>query len=110
MNSWKLFTIERLKFMVNIIEVEILYALPDSVFLKKIKIHKNATIEEAILHSQVMTRYPEIDLTRCKVGIFSKIFPLNHTLKANDRVEIYRPLQADPKQARLKRAQKQQQK
>jgi putative ubiquitin-RnfH superfamily antitoxin RatB of RatAB toxin-antitoxin module len=69
---------------------------------------ENTTLVEAIQISRICQRFPEIDLAKAKVGIFSKISAPSTTLKPGDRVEIYRPLMADPKAARKQRAKQEQ--
>ena len=61
-------------------------------------------MEEVINESGILTHFPQIDLSKNKVGIFGKITKLTNTVRAQDRIEIYRPLIADPKEARKKRA------
>lgn len=64
------------------------------------------TIKEAIEFSEALSLFPEIDLNRNKVGIFSKIKDTQTILNDGDRVEIYRELKVDPKEARRRRAEK----
>ncbi len=84
--------------------VEVVYALPDVHILKKITITPGCTIHEAILISQILDQVPGIDLANQKVGIFGKLSPLDTPLHPHDRIEIYRPLIIDPKDARRQRA------
>jgi len=84
--------------------VEVAYARPDQQVLIPVRLPAGATVEEAIRRSGVLERFPEIDLTRNKVGIWSKLSKLDTPLRDRDRVEIYRPLIADPKEVRRKRA------
>ncbi|HFQ4994844.1 TPA: RnfH family protein, partial [Vibrio vulnificus] len=63
-----------------------------------------ATVEEIIRQSGVLEIYPEIDLGKNKVGVFSRLVKLDATVRDKDRIEIYRPLLADPKEIRRKRA------
>jgi len=84
--------------------VEVAYARPDQQVLLPVRLPPGATVEEAIRRSGVLERFPEIDLTRNKVGIWSKLSKLDTPLRDRDRVEIYRPLIADPKEVRRKRA------
>lgn len=86
------------------IEVEVAYARPDEQVILALKVPAGTTIEEAIRLSGVLERFPEIDLATGKVGVFGKVGRLDQTLVAADRVEIYRPLIADPKEARKQRA------
>ncbi len=90
--------------MADEISVEVAYARPDEQVLIPLRLPASATIEEAIRRSGLLERFPEIDLGKNKVGIFSKIAKLDTPLRDKDRVEIYRPLIADPKEVRRKRA------
>lgn len=88
------------------ITVEVCYALPDKQTLLSLEVEVSATIEDIIHQSGILELHPEIDLARNRVGIFSKLAKLTDTLHNGDRVEIYRPLIADPKEVRKQRAQK----
>ena len=84
--------------------VEVAYALSDKQSLISLEVEEGTTIKEAIEASGVLDTYDQIDLTRDKVGIFSKFSTLDTVLREKDRVEIYRPLIADPKKVRKERA------
>jgi putative ubiquitin-RnfH superfamily antitoxin RatB of RatAB toxin-antitoxin module len=84
--------------------IEVAYAKPEEQVILRVEIHPEATAQEAILHSGLLSRFPEIDLERNKIGLFSKPCKLDQLLKDGDRVEIYRPLIADPKESRRNRA------
>lgn len=84
--------------------VEVCYALPDVSFLVKLDVDAGTTIAEAIAVSGVLTQFPEIDLARNKLGLFGKLKPTDTVLRDGDRIEIYRPLQADPMESRRRRA------
>jgi putative ubiquitin-RnfH superfamily antitoxin RatB of RatAB toxin-antitoxin module len=86
------------------IAIEVVFAKPGEQFLHQIHVPADSTIELAIRQSGVLERFPEIDLATNKVGVFGKAAPLKSTLNDGDRIEIYRPLIADPKEARKKRA------
>ncbi|MBT9591742.1 MAG: RnfH family protein [Thiobacillus sp.] len=86
------------------VNVEVVYALPDVQALMQVRLAEGATVEAAIRASGVLEAFPEIDLTKNKVGIFSKLVKLDEIVRDKDRVEIYRPLIADPKEVRRKRA------
>lgn len=87
------------------IAVEILYALPQDCFHREVLVAPETTVRTAIEQSGVLTRYPEIALDSThKVGIYGKVTKLDTALREHDRIEIYRPLIADPKTARKKRA------
>lgn len=85
------------------INIEIAYATPLNQLVIPLQMTEPCTVEQAILQSGILLQYPEIQLENNKVGIFSKVVPLSTLLKDGDRVEIYRPLIIDPKQARLRR-------
>jgi len=86
------------------IRVEVAYARPDEQVIIPLDVPEGTTLEHAIGLSRIQERFPEIDLTSAKVGIFGKLSKLSATLQAGDRVEIYRPLIADPKAVRKQRA------
>lgn len=86
------------------ITVEIAYAKPGEQALEAFQVPVGGSVEEAIRRSGFLERFPEIDLGANKVGIFGKATTLKATLSEGDRIEIYRPLIADPKEARKKRA------
>jgi putative ubiquitin-RnfH superfamily antitoxin RatB of RatAB toxin-antitoxin module len=86
------------------IQVEVVYALPDAQPLQHVRLAEGATVSDAIRASGVLESFPDIDLTKNKVGIFSKLVKLEEVVRNKDRVEIYRPLIADPKEVRRKRA------
>jgi putative ubiquitin-RnfH superfamily antitoxin RatB of RatAB toxin-antitoxin module len=85
-------------------EVEVAYARPDVQVIIPIRVKKGMTLLEAIQLSGVLKNFPEIDLNKNKIGIFGKLTKLDQMLYPGDRVEIYRPLLADPKEIRKKRA------
>ena len=87
-------------------EVEVAFARPDQQLIVKVPAHKGITLREAIDRSGILQHFPEIDLAVNKVGIFGKAATLDTVLQSGDRVEIYRPLIADPKESRRKRAAK----
>lgn len=88
----------------EMIQVEVVYALPEKQMLIELTVPKVTTVQQAIEQSKILTHFPEIDLNRNKVGIFSKLCSLDTRLRAGDRIEIYRSLIADPKAIRQKRA------
>ena len=97
-------------FMVQIetITVELVYIKPGSQINLTLDVEQGSTINQVINTSGLLQRFPEIDLSVNKVGVFSKIKPLNHVLTNGDRIEIYRPLLVDPKEARRRRVKEQQ--
>lgn len=84
--------------------IEVVYAGKDKQKLYLVECEKAITVEAAITQSGVLKDFPEIDLNEQPVGIFAQIVELDHVLKEGDRVEIYRPLIIDPKDARRIRA------
>ena len=88
------------------IMVEVAYALPEEQVIISIKVPTKFNVKQAIERSGVQKKFPSIDLSKNKVGIFGKKTTLDHPLKDRDRIEIYRPLILDPKEMRRKRAAK----
>ncbi len=86
------------------ITVEVAYALPRRQLILELRVDEGTTAEQAIRDSGILQQFPEIDLDSNKVGIFGKPCKLADTLRNGDRVEIYRPLIADPKEIRKQRA------
>lgn len=84
--------------------VEVAYALPRRQLILELHVEDGATAEQAIRASGILEQFPQIDLQHDKVGIFGKPCKLTDTLRDGDRVEIYRPLIADPKEVRKQRA------
>ena len=90
---------------VDQIQVEVVYALPDETFRKSLSVPAGTTLKQAVELSGVQTKHPEIDLSINKTGVYSKLRNPDSILVGGDRVEIYRDLKIDPKEARRKRAQ-----
>ncbi len=86
------------------ITVEVAYALPTEQLIVPVKVQQGTTAEQAILLSGILKKFPDIDLTVNKIGIFGKAVKTDTALRHHDRVEIYRPLIADPKEVRKQRA------
>lgn len=84
--------------------VEVAYALPHIQVIISAEVEQGATVRDVILRSGVLDRFPEIDLEQSQVGIFGKLTKLDQPVRVKDRVEIYRPLIADPKAVRKQRA------
>lgn len=84
--------------------VEVAYALRDEQELIALEIEEGASVREAIERSGILRHYPGIELARGRVGIFGRQVEFDALLQDGDRVEIYRPLVADPKQVRRERA------
>ncbi|MGZ5028334.1 MAG: RnfH family protein [Methylobacter sp.] len=83
--------------------VGVCYAEADRQLWMRLEVPDDSTIEQTINLSGVLKQYPEIDLTKQKVGIFGKIAALDTTVKEGDRVEIYRQITADPQTVQRRR-------
>ncbi len=90
--------------MNSTINIEVVYALSGEQILFRQQVPEGATVAEAIKLCGVLDKYPEIDLAANKLGIFGKLAKLDTVLRDKDRIEIYRPLIADPKEVRRRRA------
>ncbi|AMO47639.1 Electron transport complex, H subunit [Enterobacter sp. FY-07] len=88
------------------IAVEVAYALPEKQYLQRVTLDDGATVEQAIVASGLLDLRDDIDLNVNKVGIYSRPAKLQDVVRDGDRVEIYRPLIADPKELRRQRAEK----
>jgi putative ubiquitin-RnfH superfamily antitoxin RatB of RatAB toxin-antitoxin module len=86
------------------ITVEVAYAFPDRQELLTLRVPADTTLLEALRLSRIQARYPALDLLQISVGIFGRISDLRSSLRNGDRIEIYRPLIAEPKQIRRRRA------
>lgn len=86
------------------IKVEVAYARPDKQVIIPLMVENGCTVEEAVKQSGILDKFPEIDAEKLDLGIFGKATRANTVLRELDRVEIYRPLIADPKEVRRKRA------
>jgi len=92
--------------MPNEILIEIAYALPEEQVIISIKVPTIFNVQQAIEKSGIQKKFPSIDLSKNKLGIFGKKTTLDQPLNDRDRIEIYRPLILDPKEMRRKRAAK----
>lgn len=88
------------------ITVEVAYALPQRQSLLTVSVNRHSTVQQVIEQSGILQQYDDIDLEQQKVGIWSRPVKLDEVVKAGDRIEIYRPLIADPKDLRRRRAEK----
>ncbi|AXQ29261.1 RnfH family protein [Solimonas sp. K1W22B-7] len=86
------------------IRVEVAYALAERQLILELEVPAGTRAGEAVERSGMLRRFPEIDLSRNRLGIFSRPVTADEPLQDGDRVEIYRPLLADPKQVRRQRA------
>lgn len=90
--------------MAEFIQIEVAYAKPDRQDVLAVAVPEGSTIGQVIEASGLLARHPEIDLAKAKVGIFGKLSRMDTPVRARDRVEVYRPLIADPKEVRKQRA------
>ena len=87
------------------IKVEVVYALPNEQALVRLDVPVGTTVQQAVMLSQLPEKFPDISVGgQSKVGIFGRLTKPDTCLRAGDRVEIYRPLLADPKEVRKRRA------
>lgn len=86
------------------ISVEVVCALPGAQHLVELKVARGTTAREAIARSGLLAQLPQIDPDRQKIGVFGRMIKADTVLQEGDRLEIYRPLIADPKDARRRRA------
>ncbi len=86
------------------IYIEIAYATPDNQMILECRVAPGTNPRDAVINSDIAEYFPEIDKEGCDIGIFGKVIRKDHTLENGDRIEIYRPLIADPKEVRKKRA------
>lgn len=90
----------------DMLNIEVVYALPAQQDVIRIQLSPGSTVQDAIAQSGILARHPEIDIGQSKLGIFAKLVKLDALLRDRDRVEIYRPLLADPKEVRKQQASK----
>lgn len=89
-----------------LLSVEVVYALPDRQVLLPLEVEPGTTVCQAIEQSGIRRVFPHIDPERGRVGIFGRLVNQHAVLRNGDRIEIYRPLIADPKDSRRRRARK----
>lgn len=90
----------------KLLQVEVVYGVPEKQKIITISTPENTSIEQAINDSGIKDVFPEIDLSKNKVGIWNRAAKLSDVVEDGDRIEIYRPLIADPKEVRKRRAEK----
>ncbi len=90
--------------MSEMLSIEVIYALPTKQQLVALQLPQGSTVRQAIDASGLLQKYPEIDLAKNRFGVFAKLSKPDAILRDHDRVEIYRPLIADPKEVRKQRA------
>jgi putative ubiquitin-RnfH superfamily antitoxin RatB of RatAB toxin-antitoxin module len=86
------------------IGVEVAYATPDRQLILRVRLAAGSSVADAIEQSGICAEFPDMEINSASVGIFSRKVGMDHVLREGDRVEIYRPLIADPKESRRKRA------
>jgi putative ubiquitin-RnfH superfamily antitoxin RatB of RatAB toxin-antitoxin module len=86
------------------LKVEVVYALPGGEDVVSLELRPGATAADAVRASGLLQRHPEIDLGRYRIGIYGRVVAKQAPLADGDRVEVYRPLLAEPKEARRRRA------
>lgn len=90
--------------MSDVMTIEVIYPLPEKQEIFSVKLPEGATVRQAIEACGILEKYPEIDLAKNKLGVFAKLAKPDSVVRHRDRVEIYRPLIADPKEVRKQRA------
>lgn len=90
--------------MTQELEIEIVFAAPNSQVLLAVSLPADATVADAIQSSRIQERFPDYPLDSLPVGIWGRVVSLEQKLQAGDRVEIYRELEIDPMEARRIRA------
>lgn len=90
--------------MTRPIEVEVAYARRERQLIVKLTVAQGTTAQQAVELSRIAEQFPEIDLANLQLGVFGKAVKPDTVLREHDRVEIYRPLTADPKEVRRRRA------
>ncbi len=85
-------------------QVEIVLALPDRQVLERVQVDEGATVADVIRRGRVRQAFPGIDVDRLQAGIWGRPVDRDHAVREGDRVELYRPLEIDPKEARRLKA------
>lgn len=88
----------------DLIQIEVVYALPGEQKIFSLQLPAGATVRQGIEQSGILEKYPDIDLEKNRFGVFAKLSKPDAILRDRDRIEIYRPLIADPKEVRKQRA------
>ncbi|WP_434592464.1 RnfH family protein [Pseudomonas sp. R4-83] len=89
-----------------VLEIEVVYAAVDRQVLRTVNVPESMTVRAAVQASGIAADFPELKLDECPLGIFGKTVADTRVIQAGDRIEIYRPLLADPKEVRRLRAAK----
>jgi putative ubiquitin-RnfH superfamily antitoxin RatB of RatAB toxin-antitoxin module len=88
----------------TLLRVEVAVAWPELQVVVELALAAGSTVAEAIEASALQQRFPQLEVVAGRVGIFSEICDMDRALRDGDRVEIYRPLEVDPKEARRRAA------
>lgn len=90
--------------MAEMLDIEVCYAMSDKQELVRVRVPAGANLQHGLEASGLLGKYPEIDTKKNKFGIWNKLSKLDAVLRDKDRIEVYRPLIADPKEVRKQRA------
>lgn len=85
-------------------QVEVVFARPDEQVLRAVELPEGATVAEAIDASNIARQFPEVDFSDLQAGVWGKTVERTHPVRDGDRVELYRPLEMDPREARRLKA------
>lgn len=85
------------------LSLDVVYAMPDVQTVVSVRMPQGSTVRAAIMRSGILTKHPEIDLTKAIVGVYSQKVPLEHMVQDGDRIEIYRPLIATGRNIKRKK-------
>lgn len=88
------------------LDIEVAYALEDKQIILKLNVDKSIKPREAVKSSEILVHFPDIDLDNIDLGVFGKAIKADYQLQQGDRIELYRPLIANPKEVRRQRAKK----
>ncbi|HEX7811455.1 MAG TPA: RnfH family protein [Burkholderiales bacterium] len=88
------------------IAVEVVYAMPQAQTVVQLELEEGATVEDALKLSGILAQHPEMHPATCRLGIWGRAVARSQPLRHRDRIEVYRPLVADPKLVRQKRAER----
>lgn len=88
----------------NNINVQVIYPLPSEQITFTVSVEQGSNAQQAIEASGILVKYPEIELKKNKLGVYSRLIKLDTVVEDGERIEIYRPLIADPKEMRKRRA------
>jgi putative ubiquitin-RnfH superfamily antitoxin RatB of RatAB toxin-antitoxin module len=91
---------------VSDIDIEVAYATPEKQVILSLTVPEGTALIDAALASGITTEFDGLDLRASQMGVFGKVVPEDYVLRSGDRIEIYRPLIADPKEVRKERAAK----